>query len=947
MVRNHPEKPFFRFIDDDGSEQVCTYEEAKIHAAGLALALKRRGIGPRSNVAVDMANCPAFIFAILAAAYGEFTLVVLNHRLTSFEKDSRLQDLKITSGIETSYTLTRRGVATLLDRALDFENAPDVMRASDSGPIRSRESVEPRWGKPKGRLVQRRQNGRYIVDEESLGMRDRADDAGTPLALNEIIHFAERARAAYTHDKRALIMFTSGTSGKPKAVPLTWENICSSAGISNNTLSTADEGCWQAALPLFHIGGFQVVVRSIMNRTPFLLYRAFNARRILDDAVRHRVTHISVVNKMLQDMLEADTRKTMHNYVCILLGGAAFNGAVLKQAVAAQVRVFASYGMTETSSQVAHSLVHANFSGELRLLPHYEVRIVNADEQGFGQLSIRGPGVFSGYLNSKTGRTVDGFFLTGDTAAYRDGFLVVRERTADMFVSGGENVYPAEIQSVLLRHPAISDAFVFGTDDATWGKRPVAFVERKKNAAEEPAVSLQKTSEQIVRDIEGSLSKLYRPKHLFVLDEFPRTGIGKVNRTALKQWYDQRIEVQKVKVYRVDQPFVAPITNAKETLESRESLIIEVTDWKGRTGISECVAFSTDWYLPETLAQDMQVLENHLIPLVLSQVYLHPSEVSVCLDECGAAALLPLAKGALEPALWDLYGKIVEQPLWKLIGGTPKDEAPGQMRLNIKEQGDQHVSSQSLFVRGGVALGIMPIDETLDTVQKYVAAGYRRIKLKIKPGDDVDRVLRVRQTFPSVTLVLDANQSYTERDIDRLQALDKMGAHCIEEPLDPGDHSSASSPNILARLSNLQHTMTTAICLDESLQTPRDYLRALDLPNLRCFTLKIAKLGGIQPALAFYRYAHQVGIDIWMGGMFETSVSKRMHAAFETLPGIDLPGDLSETARYFHQDIARPELTVERGSILLNSAGHEYGLGCELDYQALEKVLVSVREFTR
>lgn len=946
MVRDDPKRPFFHFIDEKGARHTFTYESTKTHAAGLALALKRRGVGYRSAVAIDIPNCPAFVFAALAAAYGGFSLVVLNNRLTSFEKEGRLRDLSLTSGISVDCTLTERSVATILETALDFANAPDVMmKSSDSGPLGSRNSLG--WGKNKGRLNQRRANSRYIVDEESIAVANKDESAAIPLAFNEIIHFAERARAAFTRENRALIMFTSGTSGKPKAVPLTWENVCSSAEISNSYLNQQHEGCWQAVLPMFHIGGFEVMVRSVLNRSPFVLYRKFNADRILADAEYYRATHISVVDKMLQDFLTSNRRKTLTTYQCILLGGASFNTATLNRAMAAGARVYASYGMTETSSQVANTLVAPGFKGELSLLPYYEARVVNPDAQGFGQLALRGPGVFEGYLNSKTSRTIDGFFLTGDTAACDGSRIVVRERSADMFVSGGENIYPSEIQHALLRHPLVADAFVFGVDDAQWGKRPVAFIERMSTPEGMASTSAQSYGAQVLKDIEGTLSPLYRPKHLCVVDEFPRTGIGKLDRQALMQRYEQRIEIRRVSIYRISQPLVHPFVTAKGSMQLRESLIIEVEDWHGRKGLSECVAFPTDWYLPETLNQDLQILEQYLIPLVLSQVYFHPSEVSVCFDECRAAATFPLAKGALEPALWDVFGKIVQKPLWRLIGGTAKTQTPGQMRLESQARDQRELSSESLFVPGGVALGIMSIEDTLKVVQKYVAAGYRRVKLKIKPGDDVERVRAIRQAFPSVTLVLDANQSYTDQDFERLYALDIMGAHCIEEPLDPNGSGREDPVVMLKRLADLQQTMRTDICLDESLTLPKDYLRALDLPDLCSFTLKVAKMGGIQPTLAFYRYAYQVGIDMWMGGMYETSISKRMHAAFQTLPGIDVPGDLSETTRYFARDIARPALVVDEGAILLNAAGYEHGLGCELDYRAIDQVLIEKRTYPR
>ena len=290
-------------------------------------------------------------------------------------------------------------------------------------------------------------------------------------------------------------------------------------------------------------------------------------------------------------------------------------------------RVYASYGMTETSSQIAHAQVTPSFDGGLRLLPGYEARIVDPDAQGFGRLAVKGPGVFEGYLNARAAHTVDGFFLTGDTAALAAGRLYVKERTSDMFVSGGENVYPAEIRDKLVRVPGVAEAYVFGAPDAVWGRRPVAFVERERLAAPQRTepVAPQQFAATVRASLSTRLSKLYQPRCLFALDEFPRTGIGKIDRAALQALYEQRIEVARVTLYRIRLPFLRPFKTARGILRDRESVIVEVEDHAGRTGLGECVAFPTDWYLPETLDQDVRVLKEVLAPLVLNEAYLHPS----------------------------------------------------------------------------------------------------------------------------------------------------------------------------------------------------------------------------------------------------------------------------------------------------------------------------------
>lgn len=909
QARQDPHKQCFTFVEADGSIQEFSYLEVRLRAAALASLLQEKGVNRGDCVSVDMNNCPEFVIAIVAAAYGGFSLIALNHRLTELEKTERLADLRLVREVRVVTHLTEQKIARMLDKI---------------------EALRPDQGSRKRGLFGR--NSKKNID--------------LALSTETFIHFAERGAALFDEATPALALFTSGTSGRSKAVELSWGNLVGAAEASNKVLNEYGVGIWQAALPLYHVGGFEIIVRSFLNASPFLLYRRFDAERVLGDAAKYSVTHISVVDKMLQSLLAAKAVGQLKYYACILLGGAATNPLTLAQSLAQGASVYASYGMTETSSQIASKLVNEGYDGSLDMLPGYEAQIVAPDENGVGQLAVRGPGIFKTYLNARAAFTVDGFFLTGDTALISAGRLKVKERMTDMFVSGGENVYPAEIQDKLLGVPGVSDAYAFGVEDPVWGRRPAAFVERSRAQAPdqtaETVCSNQDFSREIAKSLEHRLSKVYRPSTICVLDEFPRTGIGKVDKETLRQWYAERIELKAIRVYRVKQKLTKPFITAKTTMWSRESLIVEVEDWAGRTGISEDVAFATDWYLPETLEQDLKILEDHLIPLVLDQVYLHPSEVADCLDACGEAAAYPLAKGALEPALWDLYGKIVEKPLWQLLKVQEQEAAP-----DASAGSESTPENATTAVLGGLVLGIMSIPKTLEAVHHAVSDGYSRVKLKIKPGDDIERVKAVRDAFPELIIMLDANQAYTERELDSLKALDALNITCIEEPLDPKRPPQVGPQDIFSRLVRLQKQLTMLVCLDESIATYDDALNALRKPELTCYSVKIAKWGGVQRALEFYRLAQERGLQLWMGGMFETAISKRLHAAFETLSGIIIPGDLSSTERYFTTEITKPPFIIENGKIILNQMGYEAGLGCELDYAVLDKVLVEKRDFVQ
>jgi len=203
----------------------------------------------------------------------------------------------------------------------------------------------------------------------------------------------------------------------------------------------------------------------------------------------------------------------------------------------------------------------------------------------------------------------------------------------------------------------------------------------------------------------------------------------------------------------------------------------------------------------------------------------------------------------------------------------------------------------------------------------------------------------VRTAVPDAAIMLDANQSYTEVDLAMLRRLDSLGCAGIEEPLDP-NYNPESKRSIFMRLGGLQYQLKTTVFLDESIVTDEDMRAALTTRNIRGYVLKIGKFGGVLPALQFYRAARARGAEVWMGGMYDTGISKRLHAAFGLLPGIELPGDISDTSRYFATDITTPPFTLANGNLLLNPPEAPYGLGCAIDHDMLAQVTKRSWEFT-
>ncbi len=297
----------------------------------------------------------------------------------------------------------------------------------------------------------------------------------------------------------------------------------------------------------------------------------------------------------------------------------------------------------------------------------------------------------------------------------------------------------------------------------------------------------------------------------------PRTGIGKIDRTAIERRREQRIDVESVTLHRIRLPFKTPFATARGALTHRDSLIVEVRDRQGRTGLGECVAFATDRYLPEILDDDERMLREVLAPAAVHEVYLHPSEAGASFATKRAAAF-PLARGAIEPALWDLYGKIVGKPLWRLIGGAAT--RGGARCRRARRSG----SAPRADRRGGAPLR---------------PGGLQAREAQGAPGGSA-AALAVHAAFPQLMITLDANQSFSEEDPRSCGFWTGAVPLGSRNPSTPA-RAHERATGYLARLARLQRGMNTPICLDESIVKPGDAARALRHPGLRCYALKIAK----------------------------------------------------------------------------------------------------------
>jgi len=328
------------------------------------------------------------------------------------------------------------------------------------------------------------------------------------------------------------IMYTSGTTGFPKGVRQTVGNHQASATASVLNIGLQADDVWLCAVPLFHISGFSILVRSLLYGNKVQLYEQFHAEAIAQNIVDGDVTHMSVVAVTLErilNTLERNNAQASPRFKLMLAGGGPVPVDYLKRASALHLAVAQTYGMTETSSQTAtlaseDAMIKIGSAG--KPLFFNQIKIDMPNEQGEGEICIRGPHVTPGYIGrfAERSATQEGWLHTGDIG-YMDeeGYLFVVDRRADLIISGGENIYPAEIENVLLAHAAVQEAGVCGFEDDKWGQVPIAFV----------VVKEQLTLADLQQYCEENLAKYKVPKRFMIVDELPRNGANKLLRRKL------------------------------------------------------------------------------------------------------------------------------------------------------------------------------------------------------------------------------------------------------------------------------------------------------------------------------------------------------------------------------------------------------------------------------
>lgn len=315
----------------------------------------------------------------------------------------------------------------------------------------------------------------------------------------------------------------------------------------------------------------------------------------------------------------------------------------------------------------------------------------------------------------------------------------------------------------------------------------------------------------------------------------------------------------------------------------------------GATGLGECVADANPFYSAETTQTAWSVISEFVAPMVLGREFEHPRDLFAALKLIRGHNM---AKAAVEMAAWDLFAKQQNLPLCRVLGGDAATIRAG--------------------IASGVSIGIQDsLEELAERVEVELAEGYRRIKIKIKPGWDVEAVETVRTRFGAIPLMVDANAAYTLADADHLRHLDRYDLMMIEQPLDYDDVMDHA---------RLQQRIGTAICLDESLHTVKIAREAMEAGACRVVNIKPGRVGGHGESIRLHDLAASHKIPVWHGGMLESGIGRAHNIHLSTLPNFTLPGDVAASRRYFAPDLVDPEIVVRRDGTIAVPEGPGIGV---------------------
>ncbi|MCG3088720.1 o-succinylbenzoate synthase [Sporosarcina cyprini] len=369
------------------------------------------------------------------------------------------------------------------------------------------------------------------------------------------------------------------------------------------------------------------------------------------------------------------------------------------------------------------------------------------------------------------------------------------------------------------------------------------------------------------------------------------------------------MDIREIIVRRMKMKMKQPFTTSFGTMQDKHFLLIEIKDGSGRSGWGESVAFDAPWYSEETVETNWHMIRDFLIPILLDADLAHPDEVSGLFSPIRKNNM---AKAAVEGAVWDLYAKQQGMPLAKALGGTRQQ------------------------IEVGISIGIQQsVEELTEVVRQHLQEGYKRIKVKIKPGKEIEILSALRQSFPDIALMADANSAYTLADTALLQRLDEFNLMMIEQPL--------ASDDIIDH-AILQNDLKTPICLDESIHSLEDARKAVELGSTKIINIKIGRVGGLTEAKKIHDYCMEKGIPVWCGGMLEAGIGRAHNIALTSLPNFILPGDTAASSRYWEKDIIQPEVVMEDGYINVPDVP---GIGYEPDIESIDRFMTDKWTFRK
>lgn len=357
--------------------------------------------------------------------------------------------------------------------------------------------------------------------------------------------------------------------------------------------------------------------------------------------------------------------------------------------------------------------------------------------------------------------------------------------------------------------------------------------------------------------------------------------------------------LQKVKIHQLKMKLKHPFQTSFGTIQNKKFLIVEIVDTKGNRGFGESVAFISPWYTEETFQTNIHIIKDFLIPLIKDKSFDHPKEVSKIFQSIQRNHM---AKFAIEGAIWDLYAKQEKKPLAQILGGKRK------------------------AIDVGISLGMeASIDHLLQKINHALIQGYKRIKLKIQPGYDLDILQQVRRNFPDIPIMVDANGAYSIKDINHLRKLDEFQLLMIEQPFGQEDYFEHAQ---------LQKKLTTPICLDESIHSLKDAKLAIELGSCKIINIKAGRVGGLTEAIMIHDYCLTRQIPVWCGGMLESGIGRAHNIALASLNQFTYPGDIGGSSHYWEEDIITPEVVVENGQIEIPD---QPGIGYEINPEIFAK----------